>query len=351
MGDDFEMMCPMRYSTAHCWAMTAVTGLLLVGCWMHWPHSGPRVLAAPPLEDTPRDPAAWGSDHVDRELPEYMEQGECLFCHRHDVGGSWATDRHATTIYDIAQEDPALEALKRDPATAPFVPQVQLLMGDARQNCFLRRGTAYGTVDLLSARANYGRGSRPRLSGADDVHWDTELFAQRCAGCHATAVDQQTLAFTTVGHECFVCHGDADQAHTTDGALMTLSPQRHDSPEVVISICAQCHVRFGESRSTGRPYATHFVPGDNLFRDFAVDFSQADNPELNPIDRHVMANVRDVALLGSEMTCLTCHEVHGNSTARHTKLADSTYCAVCHDPQRPKTEHLPYEVHSPLCGY
>ena len=42
---------------------------------------------------------------------------------------------------------------------------------------------------------------------------------------------------------------------------------------MVTSICAQCHVRTGKSRSTGLPYPNNFVAGDNLFRDFQVDFS------------------------------------------------------------------------------
>ena len=68
---------------------------------------------------------------------------------------------------------------------------------------------------------------------------------------------------------------------------------------MVTSICASCHVRFGKSKTCGLPYPTNFVAGDNLFKDFQVDFGQADDEKLNPADRHVIANVRDVVVEGS----------------------------------------------------
>ena len=133
---------------------------------------------------------------------------------------------------------------------------------------------------------------------------------------------------------------------------MTLAEARHDPPEVVTSICASCHVRFGESKSSGRPYPNNFVPGDNLFRDYQYDFDLADEEGINPSDRHVLANVRDVVVYGKEaMTCLSCHDVHGNSTKRHAELPDSAYCAICHEPGEPKTKHKTYDVHSERCRY
>ena len=39
------------------------------------------------------DPAAWGSDHVGQNFPEYMTGDECLFCHRR-IGPSWNNNRH-----------------------------------------------------------------------------------------------------------------------------------------------------------------------------------------------------------------------------------------------------------------
>lgn len=303
-------------------------------------------------DDRPRlDPAAWGSDHVGRPLPDYIESGECLFCHRQEVGSTWGRNRHERTIRDALPAEPAVEALQREPSLKPLADEVQLLLGDRRQNCFLRRSTEYGKVDMLSVRASAGRGRRMQLVDLDDPQWDSETFAARCAGCHATGVHADGR-FSALSLDCYVCHGDTQLDHTNDASLVLLAKEREDSAAVVTSICAQCHVRFGKSKSTGRPYPNNFVGGDNLFRDFEVDWSKADDPDVNPADRHVLDNVREVVLHGNEtMTCLSCHDVHQQSSRRHRDLPDTKYCAHCHNPAEPKSNYRRYEVHSPLCGY
>ena len=133
---------------------------------------------------------------------------------------------------------------------------------------------------------------------------------------------------------------------------MPLAKKRHDSAAAVTSICAQCHVRFGKSKSSGLPYPNNFVAGDNLFKDFEFDFALADDLQINPADRHVLENVRDVVLFGREsVTCLSCHEVHSGSTKAHRDVPDQKICLSCHEAGKPKCEHIPYEVHSKRCQY
>src|SRR5205085_5362444 len=123
------------------------------------------------------------------------------------------------------------------------------------------------------------------------------------------------------------------------------------SAAVVTSICAQCHLRTGESKSSGLPYPNNFVAGDNLFRDFRVHLSAAVVEWLNPGDRHVQENVRDVVLLGREtVTCLSCHNVHQHSAQKHHRVADGAICLNCHS-TRSKKIRVPYEVHSKTFGY
>lgn len=298
------------------------------------------------------DPAAWGSDHVDDFVPEFIEAGECLFCHRNEVGASWATNRHNRTIRGAAPDDPAMEALVDDPATAVTGEEVELLLGGPRAARYLKRSEAYGKVDILSVHANAGRGTRWRVHHAEEPHWDADLFAQRCAGCHTSAVDPEDHSFVALALDCFTCHGDAPLEHSNDATLMPLARERQDPARVVISICGSCHIRFGTSQASGLPYPTNFVAGDNLFRDFQFDFDLADDESINPGDRHVLDNVRMVALEGREdMTCLSCHEVHTGSSARHRDLPRQAYCIHCHDPERPLKFHRPYEVHSDTCDY
>ncbi len=245
-----------------------------------------------------------------------------------------------------------MPALKANPATKPLADEVQLLMGDTRANRFLKRSAEYGKLDLLSTGASLSRTGRARLEHVENPTWNANIFAAECAGCHATAIDPETHAFAAPSLDCFTCHGDAPPEHANDPKLMPLAKKRKDSAAVVTSICAQCHVRFGKSKSTGLPYPNNFVAGDNLFRDFEVDLALADDATINPADRHVLDNVRDVVLYGREsMTCLSCHNVHTGSTKAHRDVPDQKYCLHCHEAGKSKKEHIPYEVHSKRCQY
>ncbi len=322
--------------------------VLVAGAWL----SPAQIAAAPPAGKKPLDPAAWGADHVGQPVPLYMEGGECLFCHRHQVGVTWDTNKHNRTIRDAEPKEPAMVALRDDAATKRLADEVQLLLGDTRAERFLKRGEAYGHADLLSVKATFGRGRRARLEATEKLQWDADAFALQCAGCHATAVDPETHAFATVSLDCYACHGDAPAEHANEPELMPLAKARHDSPAAVTSICASCHVRFGKSKSTGLPYATNFVAGDNLFKDFEVDWSVLDDKKLNPADAHVLENVRDVVVNGeTSMTCLTCHDVHPGTSAKHRELPVVQYCQHCHTGSNPIKGHKNYAVHSERCQY
>jgi hypothetical protein len=316
------------------------------------PNGVRSISAAPPTDGERLDPAAWGGDHVGGEVPQYMESGECLFCHRDQVGGTWQTNKHNRTIRDADPNEPAMQALAADAKTKAIAGEAQLLMGDTRAQRFLKRSAAYGKADLLSVVATLGRGRRARLEKTDEARWDTETFATSCAGCHTTAVDPKTHAFATVAIDCFACHGDAPEAHTEDAKLISLAKGRQDSPAVVASICGSCHIRFGRSKSSGLPYPTNFVAGDNLFKDFEVDWKALDDPKLNPADAHVLENLRDVVLLGKESTtCLTCHDVHTGSSKKHRVLPVVESCQRCHPAGEPIKSHKTYQVHSERCQY
>ncbi len=301
------------------------------------------------------DAAAWGSDHVGKPPPEYAAGDECLFCHRRDVGPIWSRNPHNRTLRPVAAAGPegtaALAALKAEPALRPFAAEPRFLLGRRRRIRFLKPAAAYGQLELLSVQWRPAAGRRPgRLLRTAAPRWDARRFGDACAGCHATAVDPATRAFAAAAVDCSACHGLVDPGHSTDPSLVLLSPRRRDSARVTTSICASCHLRSGRSRSSGCPYPNNFVPGDNLFRDFQVHFSAAALAALNPADRHVVENVRDVALLGrSEVTCLSCHDEHRGATVRHRRLARRPYCDSCHQPGGTKVR--PSTVSSPTCEY
>jgi len=298
-------------------------------------------------QQTVLDPAAWGGNHVGKPIPEYVHGDECLFCHRNTIGATWQKNAHGVTVRQ-GEDAPELQALTRKlPELSSVVNEIGYFLGSRHRVRFLKK-SGYGKFSILNLQALLGSNA---IEKGESPAWDNEKFGRRCAGCHATAVDANTNAFTAFGIDCYACHGLATLDHSNNTALMWLSKKRRDDARAITSICAQCHVRFGKSRSTDLPYANNFIAGDNLFQDFAVDFMKADDESLNPSDRHVLRNVRDVVVRGDLSTfCLTCHDLHVSSTSRHSQARRGAICADCHGAKfTPQVK--PYEVHSPLCEY
>jgi hypothetical protein len=293
----------------------------------------------------PIDPAAWGSDHVGKPVPDYTTGGECLFCHRKEIGNQWARNRHHLTIRSLADE-----AEETRIAAASLEGEQMLVLGNKQKLRFLRPSGAYGKLDL-HAQA-YDPVTR-KLSGSTTAAWQSHTFGRNCAGCHTTGVDPETHAFSSLSIDCFSCHGDVDPKHTADSSRVLLSGKHKAPARVIVSICAQCHIRSGKSRSSGLSYADNFVPGDNLFRDLMVSFTDKAMAALNPIDRHILENVRDVVRFGkNSMSCMNCHQVHGPSTDRHQRLPKSSaICATCHDSGNGAWTTKVFKRHSTTCQY
>jgi predicted CXXCH cytochrome family protein len=323
---------------------------VLVLCALLTDWRGPSAVAD---ESRRVDPSAWGSDHVGKPVPDYVTGDECLFCHRMDIGPGFAGNRHNQTIRPIDEGPDALKALKADVQTKGLAETVVYLLGGAHRQRYLKPARAYGQLDILSAQWVPPRVEQPgRLLIAEAPRWDETTFAEACAGCHTTAVEANTRAFSAVSLDCYVCHGAVDPNHSKDPILIHLSKARRDPPRVVISLCAQCHARTGRSRSSGRPYPNTFVAGDNLFRDFVVDFSPKAVASLHPADRHILENIRNVATLGEEgLTCLSCHNIHGQSSAKHRTLERSALCLNCHDATGRETTFDTELLHSTSCQY
>lgn len=290
-------------------------------------------------------------DHVGKPVPEFMSGDECLFCHRQEIGTTWETNRHGRTLRRVDLESESLKELLKSPATRSVAAKIEFTIGAANRQRFLKQGKAQGFLDLLTTQWIPSRSGVPGKIVGDQPTWDDRKFTQECAGCHATAVDSRTGAFAALSLDCYVCHGVIPEKHTTEPALAFFSKKRKEDARTAVSICGQCHIRTGTAKSTGRPYPNNFVAGDNLFRDFVVDFSDEQIARLNPTDAHILANVRDVVVGGqAQVTCLSCHSVHQPSGAKHHRVVNSTLCSHCHEPGS-KKQRKAYEVHSTRCGY
>src|SRR6266550_6518582 len=317
-------------------------------------HSSATIRAQQPAttsraDQSLNDPAAWGGNHIGKPIPEYIHGDECLFCHRNNIGTTWQKNAHGVTVRQ-GEDAPEFQAVvRRQPALSSMATQIEYFLGSRHRMRFLKKD-GYGKFALLNTQAILGPDAKvDKWIDTDKLSWDRERFGSRCAGCHSTAVDSTAKTFTAFGLDCYACHGDVTLEHTKNTSLMWLSKKRRDDARAVTSICAQCHLRLVKSRSTGLPYPNNFIAGDNLFQDYEVDFAKADDESLNPGDRHIFRNVRDVVVRGQlGTTCLTCHQVHANSTAIHSSATAGPICTDCHGA---RLAVKPYTVHSTLCEY
>lgn len=304
------------------------------------------------------DPATWGADHVGQEFPDYLTGDECLFCHR-NIGPTWDANPHQRTFRRANSEAKAIGLLQK--SNQKFADETQLLLGAKRMTRFLRKSKDYGKLELLSAKyVPDPRDTRAagKLTDSDSAQWNTSLFADRCAGCHTTAVDTQSRTFSTISLDCVTCHGVVEIGHEKDVSQVFLSSKNRE-PNQIISICGQCHLRGGKSKSSGLPYPNTFVAGDNLFRDFEVTLTDEATGKLPTIEQHIYLNVRDIAFQGRTAdTCISCHDVHGNSSDKHQDLDSAAICASCHKPNTDNSElldsltiELNQRQHNKTCAY
>lgn len=302
-------------------------------------------------EEKKVDPKAWGGNHIGRPIPDYVHGDECLFCHRYDVGVTWQKNAHGVTVRQREDAPELTKMLEAQPALAGESKVIEYFLGSRHRVRFLKKD-GYGKFAILNAQAVLGeKGQATSLIDHEKPVWDKSKFADRCAGCHSTAVDPATKAFSAFGLDCYTCHGVVDLNHSKDTSLVLLSKKRRSDAKAITSLCAQCHLRETKSRSTGLSYPNNFVAGDNLFQDLEVDWSKADDEKLNAGDRHVWRNAREVALYGNEtITCLSCHQVHGGSSLKHRRVLRASICSECHQGDGFKNVKR-YSVQSDLCEY
>jgi formate-dependent nitrite reductase cytochrome c552 subunit len=292
----------------------------------------------------------WGVDHVGGQLPLYMTGDECLFCHR-EVGENWQANWHNTGMRNVNALPDDVKSAFESPQAAGFAPEATYTLGGRRLVRFLKPNERYGQFAMHAASWNPHTNEFVNAGG----DWDPEIFAANCAGCHTTAVETEIHAFAAPSLDCFVCHGDTPPGHQNEPAQALFAKSSTMDPRVEMSICGSCHLRGGSSRSTALPYPNQFVPGDNLFKDFKVNLAADANAGMNPGDAHIFVNAREVLIEGKTgLTCVTCHDIHGESSRKHRvlrRLERAEYCAICHDKGEDYTSFIKYEAHNALCRY
>ena len=236
-----------------------------------------------------------------QSIADYPTGDSCLFCHRDDIGSSWLDNSHAWTVRPAGEP----------PEVSPVPADATHVIGKEHFRPLKQSG--YGRFAL---RAFVGTG------------WQENVFEKQCVGCHTTAVNPQTGEFSSIGLDCYACHGNVPEDHATRKGTALLSRTRPDADQEVISICGSCHLRGGQSKTSGRPYPYAFVAGDDLFKDFQVDLHRDSKAKIDSSDSHAYLKTRAVLAGGSDKSCVDCHRVHGPPEAR--KGGGEHFSEVCH---------------------
>ncbi len=305
-------------------------------------------------EKKPLDPKAWGSNSVGKGIPEYVHGDECLFCHRTNIGLNWQKNAHAAALRQI-EDAPDLEHVLKLPELAA-TKDITYFLGARKYIRFLKKD-GYGKFAMLNAKAAIDQDHQvTKWSDHEKLAWDKDKFANNCVGCHATGIDAKTKTFAGFGLDCYTCHGAVTLEHTNNTSLMILSRRRRNEANIITSLCAQCHLREGKSKSTGLPYPNSFIAGDNLFQDYEIDWKKVDDEKLDPLERHIYRNVREVAVDGkTTTTCISCHQVHYDtkekSLMKHRLVPQSESCFDCHLNESQMKTVKPYTRTNRVCEY
>lgn len=241
------------------------------------------------------------AEAIAQSIADYPTGDSCLFCHRDDIGSSWLDNAHAWTVRPAGEP----------PQVSPVPPDATHVIGKEHFRALKQNG--YGKFSLLA------------LGGAS---WQPNVFEKQCAGCHTTAVNPQTGEFSSIGLDCYACHGNVPEDHATRKGTALLSRTRTNADKEVIAICGSCHLRGGRSKTSGRPYPHAYVAGDDLLGDFQVDLQLDSKAKLDSSDSHVYLKTRAVLQGGSDKSCADCHRIHG-PPEQHQR--DSKHFSeVCH---------------------
>lgn len=173
---------------------------------------------------------------------------------------------------------------------------------------------------------------------------------ERCLSCHsgqAEAVERSlhrmNISEAAIG--CERCHGPGSLhvEHHTNRQKGDAPPQTidysivnpvHLSRELAESICQQCHLDSAVMIPTPGRKLSDFRPGLPL-QDFRHVYSFAGTDRTMAVVGHVEQMHLSRCYQGSEtLTCVTCHNPHGEPEAAERTAYYKAICLNCHQPER-----------------
>jgi Cytochrome c554 and c-prime len=159
----------------------------------------------------------------------------------------------------------------------------------------------------------------------------------RCLECHATYFEsippipnRYSKTGFVVGITCEKCHGPGREHTRRESSMVTqssesaiLNPAKF-SRDRQIDLCAWCHA--GQGIESAKAFS--YLPGEPL--DHYLSLPQADpNAQVDVHGSQVELLKKSRCFESSQMTCLTCHDVH---IREHDASAFSRRCLNCHKP-------------------
>lgn len=85
------------------------------------------------------DPAAWGSNHIGKPVPDFVTSGECLFCHRNTIGPTWQKNAHGTTVQQRNDAPQWENIFQGQTKLVPLAKEIEFFLGSRHHLRFLKK--------------------------------------------------------------------------------------------------------------------------------------------------------------------------------------------------------------------
>ncbi len=170
-----------------------------------------------------------------------------------------------------------------------------------------------------------------------------------CMRCHMSDVQAADagsrdhfsgLPFLHGGVTCEGCHGDASAHVRTAGKAAVLNPMKLDAA-TRDSVCASCHLEGDVSVAKAGRSVMAFKPGDRL-NEFVTHFAlQQGSTERSVSETEQLLVSRCKRASGDRMSCMSCHDAHGDPSPEERVAFYRGKCLACHSDAGFAREHFP----------
>lgn len=246
--------------------------------------------------------------------------------------GSTLHQRSGSTIAIARRLGKMVHRLSERGLTAEYEIKYQIGAGNFAHS-YLVEWNGYLFESPATWFRSYGWDVSPGYAAAPAIDFDRPI-TETCLFCHAgdasfSGADGRRLAnpeLTSI--TCERCHGPAADHLRHPQASNIVNPARL-SQRARDSVCEQCHIE-GEVRvlNPGKSWRD-FHPGDELENVMAVYVLSRNGHEVKPVSQvEQLAASRCASRSGGKLWCGTCHNPHGASTDRASRMRE--ICQSCH---------------------